>query len=181
LAPLAWGDIRLYTSCMPNDPGSVRNAGPIAYFLTWTTYGSWLPGDDRGWVDRHGVMHSPDRGRAFAAATRMTARATSLNVRQRQVVVQSIDATCLYREWQIHARDCRTQHVHVVVAALSTSPKLILEQLKAWTSRRLSCCSGKPPGRRWWSRGGSGRWIFDQAGLESAVRYVQECQDLPRA
>jgi hypothetical protein len=23
---------------------------PIAYHLTWTTYGTWLPGDSRGWV-----------------------------------------------------------------------------------------------------------------------------------
>ena len=22
---------------------------PLAYFLTWTTYGTWLPGDERGW------------------------------------------------------------------------------------------------------------------------------------
>ena len=21
---------------------------PIAYFITWTTYGTWLPGDERG-------------------------------------------------------------------------------------------------------------------------------------
>ena len=25
----------------------------LAYFLTWTTYGTWLPGDARGWVNRH--------------------------------------------------------------------------------------------------------------------------------
>ena len=22
---------------------------PIAYFITWTTYGTWLAGDERGW------------------------------------------------------------------------------------------------------------------------------------
>ena len=22
---------------------------PIAYFITWTSYGTWLPGDERGW------------------------------------------------------------------------------------------------------------------------------------
>jgi hypothetical protein len=32
------------------DPGSIPMADPLAYFLTWTTYGTWLPGDDRGWV-----------------------------------------------------------------------------------------------------------------------------------
>ena len=24
-----------------------------AYLITWTTYGSWLPGDRRRWVDKH--------------------------------------------------------------------------------------------------------------------------------
>ena len=25
---------------------------PMAYFITWTTYGTWLPGDERGhWSD----------------------------------------------------------------------------------------------------------------------------------
>jgi hypothetical protein len=25
---------------------------PLAFFLTWSCYGCWLPGDDRGYVDR---------------------------------------------------------------------------------------------------------------------------------
>src|SRR5262249_3307643 len=29
----------------------------LAYFLTWTTYGTWLPGDARGWVQVPGVGH----------------------------------------------------------------------------------------------------------------------------
>jgi hypothetical protein len=30
------------------------------YFLTWTTYGTWLPGDGRGSVDRdHNVPGTP--------------------------------------------------------------------------------------------------------------------------
>jgi len=31
----------------PNEPSM---PDPLAYFLTWTTYGTWLPGDERGWV-----------------------------------------------------------------------------------------------------------------------------------
>ena len=29
---------------------------PLAYFLTWTTYGTWLPGDGRGWVEKNGAI-----------------------------------------------------------------------------------------------------------------------------
>jgi len=31
---------------MGKDPGSVP-LDTLAWFLTWTTYGSWLPGDER--------------------------------------------------------------------------------------------------------------------------------------
>lgn len=26
-------------------------SSPLAYLITWTTYGTWLPGDRRGWVE----------------------------------------------------------------------------------------------------------------------------------
>jgi hypothetical protein len=26
---------------------------PLGYFITWTCYGTWLPGDDRGWTSWH--------------------------------------------------------------------------------------------------------------------------------
>jgi hypothetical protein len=39
---------------MANEPGQVPMDEPLAYFLTWTTYGSWLPGDERGWVAKPG-------------------------------------------------------------------------------------------------------------------------------
>jgi len=34
---------------MMMDPGSIPMDDPLAFFLTWTKYGSWLPGDERGW------------------------------------------------------------------------------------------------------------------------------------
>ena len=40
---------------------------PIGYFLTWVTYGTWLPGDARGWVEyRHG-WQLPDPPREIEA------------------------------------------------------------------------------------------------------------------
>lgn len=33
---------------------------PLAYFITWTTYGTWLPGDPRGWVEYHHGHQLPD-------------------------------------------------------------------------------------------------------------------------
>ena len=36
---------------------------PLALFLTSTTYGSWLPGDERGWVEKPGRSREPDAKR----------------------------------------------------------------------------------------------------------------------
>src|SRR5256885_1590364 len=42
------------------DAGSIPMSDPIGYFLTWTTYGTWLPGDDRGWVKEGQGLQLPD-------------------------------------------------------------------------------------------------------------------------
>jgi hypothetical protein len=33
---------------------------PLAYFITWGTYGTWLPGDQRGWVEYRRGWRLPD-------------------------------------------------------------------------------------------------------------------------
>ena len=32
--------------------GEILAAPPLAYFITFTAYGTWLPGDERGFVHR---------------------------------------------------------------------------------------------------------------------------------
>ncbi len=53
------------------DPGSIPMDDPLAFFLTWTTYGSWLQGDERGWVEKPGNIMAPDPERESVAVERM--------------------------------------------------------------------------------------------------------------
>ncbi|MBI2805935.1 MAG: transposase [Planctomycetes bacterium] len=109
---------------------------PLAYFLTWSSYGTWLPGDDRGWVEyRHG-WRPPDPVRKLEAAGRMTEDACLLDHEQRQLVERQIAETCRFRGWELHAVNCRSNHVHVVVTA-DKDPKAVRNDLKAWCTRRL--------------------------------------------
>lgn len=100
---------------------------PIAFFLTWTTYGTWLPGDERGWVLRGRGFQIPDPIRRQRAAARMTESACVLDQDQRAIVEQTIANHCTIRNWQLHAVNCRTNHVHVVVSA-NRPPEDIREQ-----------------------------------------------------
>ena len=168
---------------MAKDPGRIPMDDPLAYFLTWTTYGSWLSGDERGWVDRPGKFREPDRDRQNTARQLMTEPALTLDWDQRQIVEATIVKHCRIRNWQLHAVNVRTQHVHVVVTAPNRNPDEVMDQFKAWCTRKLkehaqSLQHGVAEIRQnWWTQRGSKRWLNDTEGVENAVLYVRDAQD----
>ena len=66
------------------DCGGIPKPDPLAYFLTWPTYGTWLPGDERGWVDYHRGWQLPDPARKLEASARMNESACWLDDEQSQ-------------------------------------------------------------------------------------------------
>jgi hypothetical protein len=170
---------------MTRKPDFVTRTEPIAFFLTWTTYGSWLPGDDRGWADSLGHLRAAEPTRTLQASRLLAERPLALGVHQQSVVADVIAAHCKIRGWTLHAISCRSQHVHVVVTAAGVAPEDVMTQFKAWATRRLKAASAddriQSNRRRWWSECGSKRWIYDVAGLEAVVTYVTERQDKPRS
>ncbi|MFM8735324.1 MAG: transposase [Pirellulales bacterium] len=170
---------------MLRDPGSVEHADPVAFFITWTTFGSWLPGDVRGWADSRGVMHLPAERLRASVARRLAQSAVTLTVADRGAVRQSIETLCRIRGWHLHAVNCRLQHVHVVITASGRMPEAVMQQLKMWASRGLEAVVDESRGsrrsqHRWWTRGGSLRRVFGERDLEAVVTYVRECQDKGR-
>jgi len=157
---------------------------PIAFLFTWTTYGTWLPGDGRGWVEyRHGFQ-LPDPILELECAARMTDDACRLAPHQRERVRQQVAETCDHKKWLLHAVNCRTNHMHVVLSS-SAPPRIIREQIKAWCARRLNeqqVAFGIPERERrskWWTERGSIRWIFLESDLAAAIEYVLDQQDNP--
>jgi REP element-mobilizing transposase RayT len=155
----------------------------IAYHITWTAYGTWLPGDDRGWVaaGKQGIQDA-DADRRVDAMALMAGDPVILTPRQREIVADTIRAHCHFRGWEIHAVNVRSNHVHVVVSA-DRHPDEVMRQFKAWTSRRLSEDAGlaASPGerngrKRWWTEQGSTKWVFDDRYLREAIDYVDERQ-----
>ena len=75
---------------------------------------------------------------------------------------------CTIRNWQLHAVNARTNHVHVVVTA-DRDPDEVMNQLKAWCSRKLSDAAGltatvaaKKAGRRHWFTEGGDKEVIDR-------------------
>ena len=66
----------------------------------------------------------------------MTEDAYILDDEQRQRVKQTVADHCAIRGWILHAVNCRTNHLHIVVTA-DLHPKKVRSQFKAWCTRRL--------------------------------------------
>src|SRR5262245_47069497 len=100
----------------------------------------------------------------------MTEDACRLAPHQRERVNKQVAETCAHKRWLLHAVNCRTNQLHVVVSA-PAPPKTIREQLKAWCTRRLNeqqADAGIPERQRrrqWWAERGSIRWISREADL----------------
>ena len=156
---------------------------PIAYHITWTTYGTWLSGDTRGWVKSGvGGIQGPDPVLEQHARGEMVEPAVILSAEQREIVDATIRRHCDIRGWELHAVNVRTNHVHLVVTGNRGADEM-MNELKAWCSRKLSdhagltkAVAGKAGRRHWFTEHGSTKPIFDDAYLQNAIQYVLEAQ-----
>ena len=149
---------------------------PIAFFITWTCYGTWLPGDERGWHHRGtGGVQPANELFKTAAEAKMRESEFLLSNDDRKVVEATVEEHCKIRGWILHRVNARSNHVHVVVTATGFAPETVRDQLKAWCTRKL-----KPQHQdreRFWTEGASCRSINHEDDLEAAIEYAGETQD----
>ena len=149
---------------------------PLAYFISFRTYGTWLHGDKRGSIDRfHNVYGTPyiaaNPGWESYRRRLLNAKPLVLNPRQRRTVEGTIRETCKIRKWSLLAINVRTNHVHIVVTA-NTTPEMVLNAFKANGTRRLReerlWASRQSP----WAFKGSKRRLWNEKSVERAINYV---------
>ena len=114
---------------------------PLAYFITFRAYGTWLHGDERGSVDRlHNTFGSPrlppNPLRRNYERRMLKRPPTHLSKNRRAAIERGIRETCKLRNWSLLAFNIRTNHVHTVVSANCKSEK-VLAALKANATRTL--------------------------------------------
>ena len=150
---------------------------PIAYFITWTVYGTHLQGDERGWRSRRKGEQLPQPRLASWHRDRLKHDVIILSPEQRLVVEQECRHHCDHRGWRLWAVNARSTHIHVVAAAAGVSGKRVRDQLKANCTRgmreqwRVFC------DRPVWTQGGDWECINNEDELETVCQYVLEAQD----
>ena len=168
---------------MPHTNFKSNGRIPLAYFITFRTYGTWLHGDERGSVDlSHNVYGTPrlppNKQRKSYERSLLTSPPVKLGSRQRAAVEKGIRETCAIRKWRLWAFNIRTNHVHTVVSA-KCEAWLVLNALKANATRTLreeGCWRSKHSP---WVRRGSKRRLWTERQLINAIAYVLYDQGLP--
>jgi REP element-mobilizing transposase RayT len=150
---------------------------PIALFITWTVYGTFLQGDSRGWRKRRRGEQLPQPKLAQWRRERLKHSIQLLDQAQQTVVEQEIERHCEKRDWKLWAKSARTNHVHAVVTAPEYAGNKVRDQLKANATRGLREHWEVFRERPIWTTLGDWQCINSEEDLETAVLYVSEAQN----
>lgn len=159
------------------------NQDPLAYFITWTCYGNFLPGNQRGWTKWHKGDQVPQPLLEDWCRDQMSESLVLLDASQREIVNAVVTQQCEIRGWSLHAVNCRTNHCHVVVTAADYNGEIVRDQFKSWAKRwlkenqRQKLGPNQRPREHWWPRKGSVRQLLNEESIEAAVIYTLEAQD----
>jgi len=149
---------------------------PLAYLITFSTYGTWLHGQAPGSVDdEHNQVGTPfippDARRHSANRQQTTQEAYLLDSARREIVRDAIVEECRFRGWPLHALHVRSNHVHLVVTA-QREPEFVMRSCKANASKRLNQAGFEDAQRKRWTAHGSTRYLWKEDAVAAAVEYT---------
>ncbi len=158
----------------------------FALHESWTCYGTWLPGDERGYVSnmltdegyrpKHSVPGTPcdcDDERTRRRAEQLQAHPTvRLSPAQARCVAEAICAAAIDRDWVVLQGAVMANHAHMVVTNCPDDGPAVRRVLKGVSQAALSRQAERPG--RWWTRGGSDRYKHGATAVRNAVQYVAD-------
>ena len=173
------GGLDAHHLLQPPDPGAP------CWLLTWTTYGTWLPGEERGFVSRArrmddghtirnilGTPYDADQKDIEASAReRMKGRPVALGSDHAGIVDSAFLETAETHGVRLIAYSVMSDHTHLLCQSDRTGSEL-MQVFKGVSSRRLGqrfALGGSP---RWWTKSGSKRFIRKGDDPQAAIDYV---------
>lgn len=157
----------------------------FALLITWTCYGTWLPGDRRGYVantrladasyePKHNIPGTPITAdhpvtREHAAAKQKHAT-TTLDQEHALVAARAIVDACAIRHWHVVRAALMWNHVHVMVMQCPDNGPEVRRILKGVSQNAICKHDGKS--RRWWTEKGSDRYLHGERAILTATQYV---------
>ena len=139
----------------------------LGILFTWTTYGTWLRGDPRGWVE-NGTTYPADPLLQAAERERMPYTPYLFAEDQLLMVGAMIGKSLIERKGvAVLALTVQTWHVHLLIGATDHPVEAVVKCGKdavRW---------GLRPGRPIWTDGYDKRFCYDEATLDTRRAYVE--------
>ena len=153
------------------------NDEPLAYFITFTVYGTFLQGDARWWRSRNEGSRPPQPLLEQWHRDRLNHDVVLLDDEQRSVVEAEIQRLCEFRGWKLWKANPRSNHVHVVVTALGYNGAKVRDQIKANGTRVIRERWPSFVDRPVWTVGGDWQYVNTEHDLDQVVQYAGEVQE----
>jgi REP element-mobilizing transposase RayT len=163
------------------------------WLLSSSTYGCWLPGDERGfvstWRDKSGrrIIHNIPGTPYDADMPALKRHAEQLlkgdpirfTLPHAEALLGQFLETAGYRGWRVLAVGIMANHIHLVVGVPGDpDPTKVLGDFKSYGSRALNRRWGRPASGTWWADKGSKRKLPGEDAVLAAVKYVLD-QEYP--
>jgi REP element-mobilizing transposase RayT len=158
---------------------------PLAYFIFFRSYATWLHGDKRGSIDRFHNRYlspyiQPNEKWLDYNEQHLKAKPLILKASHRKSIESAIRETCDIRNWLLQAINVRTNHIHTVVSA-NRKASVVLNAFKANATRQLRQDGLWAHSFSPWADKGSKRKLWNERSVARAIDYVLNGQgdDLP--
>ena len=161
------------------------NAWNNWFHVTSHTYGTWLPGDSRGWRTRHHRTDAPGdykhshlpteltEGLHTQSRASMTRPVVRLSVEARQVALDAVREAFAIHAIEVAAVCIDDHHLHALIRCPSADPRKWLGIAKKESARTLSTKGLVAPGGVWGLRSHITP-IADREHQMTCVRYIVE-------
>ena len=142
----------------------------LGYMLSWTTYGTWLQGNERGYTDR-GVVLRENQGIENANLEHLKKDAVYLKEAEQRIVSEAIRAEAKSKGQRIFTLAVCSDHVHIMGGYVGVPLAKLIWAYKFATARVLhnNGFVGKV-----WTKGYDKRFCFDIESLTKRIEYVKK-------
>jgi hypothetical protein len=145
----------------------------IGYMVTFTTYGTWLQGDERGYV-KDGTVLNGNEALHYANRRAIGGQRVKLGARDKEIVKQAILNEAQQMKQKVFTILVWSSHVHVVVENINEPVGKVVGRYKAAATKELRRIGfeGKV-----WSKGYDKRFCFSEEELSAKVDYVNKHEE----
>jgi len=144
-------------------------AKTLAYMITWATYGTWLQGNERGYV-KDGQILPPNQSLEDSNKQNLSKEPVRLSDTHRQIVQNAILEKANELNQKIYVLSVFSNHVHIVAEYIPMPIGLVVRHYKgaAQSALRRTGLSGNI-----WTKGFDKRYCFDEQTLKKRIDYVK--------